>query len=185
MTSRDANPVMQTPIELMYRAGRDAIPTRAAQVSVCTEYVRDAISTFDVQSALAGEPAIMRDALTVCGELHEALRRVTSSLSNCANVVIATADDFRRTDEQAERDFRRMDPTIKKDAPTPAVVLPQIDDPGRPGATAGSRDVGGAPLPTGHHIDPTPQPEVPTADANQEQRDDRIDGVDVPDEVTE
>lgn len=173
---------LETPIEAMYRAGKITIPGVAEKVSGVAQSLHGTIPTFDVQAALAGDPAGLRATLSMCGELHEALRQMTVTLNNCAGAVVATADDFRRTDEGAARDFERMDPNLRSSSPTEAVEVPGIDDPSAPGATEVSYDdEHGSGKDHEEHIEPTPPPTTTELDSADE-RDDQVGPVDAPEE---
>lgn len=126
---------MGSDLEAMYRAGKQDIPEEAAHVSKISGDLYDVIDTFNVQSALAGDPKIMVDMLTVAGDLYDVLRAAVTSLNNCSAAVIATADDFRKTDQNAARDYANMGNWLKELTPTPATPPPEVKNPEAPGAS--------------------------------------------------
>lgn len=167
---------VEAPIELMYRAGMETIPGIAGEVSSALQSLHISIPTLNVQTALAGEPAGMRQTQILCDDLHEALRRLTISLNNCASAVVATAADYVRTDEGAAADLRRMDPTARLDEAPQATEVTPIDNSEDRGATKVTYDDNSPTKEHEQHIEPTPPPpDVPTADENQQEHDDRID----------
>ncbi|ADD41667.1 hypothetical protein [Stackebrandtia nassauensis] len=171
-----------TPIERMYRAGKELIPGVATKVSGAAQSLQLACPAIDVQTALAGDPKGMRSILELCEELHDALGRLTVSLNNCASAVVTAADDFVATDERAARDVRSVDAELRSAVPTPAVEVSEIDDHSAPGATVETVPSDESPSKTHEkHIDSTPAPEdLPTAEENQRERDERIDDVELP-----
>jgi hypothetical protein len=164
------------PIVQMYRVGMEIIPGIAESVSSASQYLHSVIPLLDVQAALAGDPKGMRETLALCDDLHEALRRMTETLNHCAGAVIATAEDFRRTDEDAARDYQQMDKRLKNGEPPAAVEVTPIDNSDAPGATEVTYDhEHGSPQQHEHHVETTPAPEeVPTAEEEQEEHDDRL-----------
>lgn len=128
-------PEIKSNMEAMYRAGREEIPTEAEQISKISRDLYDVIDIVNVESAHAGDPKILVDMLTVGGDLYDVLRSAITSLNNCATAVIATADDFRRTDDDAARDYAAMDDSLKGSQPLPSSAPPEIKDPEAEGAT--------------------------------------------------
>lgn len=122
-------------LEAMYVAGKQDIPDEAAHIAKITGHLNGVMDTFNTQSANAGDPQIMVDMLTVGGDLYDVLRLAVKSLNNCATAVIATADDFRKTDENAARDYGAMADWLKTANPPPAAPPPEIKNPEAPGAT--------------------------------------------------
>ena len=152
--------VIDTNIERMYNAGKHDIPNAAVKLSTISGYLYDYLETFNRQSALAGDPSIMTSMLQVGGDLYDVLRGGVTSLNNCADALIKTADDFVRTDEDARDDYRDMDKKLK-DAPNPddTLVPPELKDPEAPGATTTG------PRGEGETTPSTPDPEKPGEDA--------------------
>jgi hypothetical protein len=152
--------VIDTNIERMYNAGKNDIPNAAYKLSGISGHLYDHLQTFNKQAALAGDPAIMTSMLQVGGDLYDVLRDGVTSLNNCADALIRTADDFVRTDEDARDDYRNMDKDLK-DAPLPEdkVVPPELKDPEEPGATTTG------PRGSGEETPSTPDPEKPGDDA--------------------
>jgi hypothetical protein len=162
----------ETDIERMYRAGKTDIPNAADKLSGISTLLYNHLQTFNGQAALAGDPAIMRSMLQVGGDLYDVLRDGVTSLNNCAGAVIKTADDYVRTDEDARRDFRAMDPDIKgAPLPTDAAPPPVLTDPEAPGATVPAGRPDGTPDDDRNGgdvtIPSTPDPVDPDEDAKQ------------------
>lgn len=126
---------LETPIERMYRAGRQEIPDAARSVSRAANRVSTPTSVCNVQAAKAGDPGLMRDMLAVLGEVHTALRRATISLNGCAAAMVATADDFVANDDQARQDADALRDRLRHGDVPQAHVPPPIGDPAAPGAT--------------------------------------------------
>lgn len=180
-TSADANRALESPLELMYRSGRVTIPNIATDVSTIANALDSVKCTLDVQAAHAGEPPVIVDALTVCWDVHNALRRMVSSMNNAAAAVIASADDFRRTDNDAAQDFRRMDPSLRRGDPGEAPEVAPSTNPESPGATDYSDYDDAAPTKgDGEYVEPTPAPEINCETGT----DDDIAPVEIPEEVS-
>lgn len=126
---------LETPIERMYRAGKGDIPNAASQVSEAAFALSPPVWTCNVQAAHAGDPELMRDMLEVLGLVHEALRRATQTLNNCATSMIATADDYVATDDRVRGEFASLDGELKDGHVPEAPVPGHIGSPEDPGAT--------------------------------------------------
>lgn len=163
MTQRE----VMTEMERMYRAGRHDIPDTAYDTMRVSFDLYDSLDDFNVQAALAGDPAIMRSMLTVAGDLYEALRMAVLTLNNCAAAVIATANDYAQSDEQAKADFERLDRSLKDWSSSPSAPPPEIKDPEAPGASTTvttGEDNRGEPIEKDKTIPSTPQPVTPGDD---------------------
>lgn len=128
-------PEINSNMEAMYRAGREEIPAEAEHIRKISRELYDVIDIVNVESAHAGDPKILVDMLTIGGDLYDVLRSAVTSLNNCATAVIATADDFRRTDDDAARDYAAMDDSLKGSQPPPVSAPPEMNDPEAEGAT--------------------------------------------------
>ena len=128
--------VLETDLERMYRAGKDYIPKSAERLRSTGTRFHDLLEVFDKQSALAGDPTVLRNMLMVGGDTYDVLRRGVGNLYNCAEAVVKTADDFRETDAKARDDFAHMDARVR-DMPTPTEqpAPPSIGDPEDPGSS--------------------------------------------------
>jgi hypothetical protein len=156
--------VIDTNIERMYYAGKHDIPNAADELSTIASRLYHHLVTFNKQSALAGDPAIMTSMLQVGGDLYDVLRGGVTSLNNCAGALIKTADDFVRTDEDARDDYRQMDGKLKNaPLPTEATTTPELTDPEAPGAVAPAPPIYGG----NETIESTPDPEAPSVDAER------------------
>jgi hypothetical protein len=122
-------------MERMYRAGKDYIPKSAERLRSTSKKFHDLLVTFDKQSALAGDPTVLRNMLMVGGDTYDVLRGGVENLYHCAEAVVKTADDFRETDAGARDDFARMDRRVR-DLPTPTEkpAPPSLGDPEDPGS---------------------------------------------------
>ncbi len=126
---------METDLERMYRAGKDYIPKSAERLRSTSTKFHELLQVFDTQSALAGDPTVLRNMLMVGGDTYDVLRGGVDNLYNCAEAVVKTADDFRETDAQARDDFARMDARVKElPTPTEKPAPPSIGDPEKPGS---------------------------------------------------
>lgn len=158
-------------LEYMYAAGKKHIPDTADRLAAVAAHLHQHLQVFDQQAALAGDPAVMRTMLRVGGEVYDVLRGGVTSLNNCALAVIATAEDFVRTDEDARDDYRRMDATLDgqslKDLPTPgpAEPPPPLENPEAPGADLPDGTPWHPGLPG--DVPTTPEPQSPEADRRE------------------
>ena len=182
---------IQSPMHAMYRAGKQDIPAEAELLSSIGFRLHDALEQLDVQSALAGDPALMTSMLKVGGDVFDVMRSAVISLNNCAEAVIATADDFRATDEQAAADYDHLNAGLKNTGGTSYGAPPALPDLAEPGATQPD-DSGPRPgLSDFEPRDPvevpsTPDPVDPGTDQegrDQTEQDDKDDNPVVPPEV--
>jgi hypothetical protein len=163
-------------LEVMFRAGKYMIPDKGDEIAGYAVELRHYLQALDVQAALAGDPAMLRNLLKVGDAIYDGLRAGVTSMNNAAAAMLATAKDFVETDAQAREDLRTMDATLHginlKDLPTPppSEVPDDLDDPSQPGAgrpddepMTGHPSQGGTPS--------TPDPVSPEQDA--EDRDDQ------------
>jgi hypothetical protein len=150
--------MVSSDMEAMYRAGRVEIPAEAEHISTISWDLYDVIDTLNVQSAYAGDPEILVDMLTVGGDLYDVLGSAIKSLNNCAEAVIATADDFRRTDDDAARDYANMNGALKGQQPSPEYGPPEIKDPEKEGATTTIGGDDGKVPPRDEEVESTPDP---------------------------
>ena len=127
---------LETDLERMYRAGKEYIPKSAERLRKTSTTFHDLLEVFDKQSALAGDPTVLRNMLRVGGDTYDVLRRGVGNLYHCAEAVVKTADDFRETDAQARDDFARMDSRLQgpADRPREKPAPPSIGDPEKPGS---------------------------------------------------
>lgn len=157
--------VIDTNLERMYNAGKFDIPNAADRLDTITTHLYTHLQTFNEQAALAGDPAIMRSMLQVGGDLYGVLRGGITSLNNCAEALIKTADDFVRTDQDARDDYREMDGRLKNaPLPTGEKPPPALTDPGAPGSTSPTPGGGTSTTPS------TPDPDAPSDDAEERER---------------
>ena len=160
-------------IEYMYAAAKEHIPDKADHLAEIAKRLHHHVQALDVQAANAGDPAVLRNLLEVAGVTYGELRIGVKSLNNAAAAVLATANDFVRTDEDARADFNRIDATLDgkglKDLPLPEAepVPPELDhDPEDPGAGRPDDAPSGG-HPTQGGAESTPDPVTPEEDAEQ------------------
>lgn len=150
-------------IEFMLAAAKVNIPNTADRLYDLTKTLHGHLTTLNQQSALAGDPAFLRTMLTVGGDVYEVLRPGVTSLNNAAGAVLKTAMDFKNTDEDAARDFERMN------AAEGLTNLKDVDR-GRTGDAPKMKDperLGAGPVPS------TPEPESPGDDAEEREENER------------
>jgi len=165
-----------TNIERMYRAGKQEIPAEEAAVHRVAMSLHDAIDALNVQSARMGDPQIMRDMLTVGGDVYDVLQRAVTTLANCSSAVIKTADHFVQTDDKAAQDYAALDAELKYATPTRYSEPPALPEPEAPGATTTSttEDKYGRPVETETHVESTPEPgQRPADERTRTDREDR------------
>lgn len=90
------------PLKDMYRAGRFEIPHEAQRLSGVGGVLGDLIQELSEQSMLVGNPALFTTLIGVCSEVHDEMAAAVPSLNNAALAVVATAQDFERTDQDVE-----------------------------------------------------------------------------------
>lgn len=160
-------------IEFMYQAGKELIPDKADALAALAKKASQHIQEFNVQTSLAGDPPMMTNLLKVGGDIYDALCVGVKSLNAAATAVIATADDFVKHDDDARRDFEKMDARLdgislkETPQPGPTEVPPDIGEPEDEGATPTGPREGGHPSQPGSGSTPTPEPEKPEVDAGE------------------
>lgn len=159
---------LETPIERMYRAGKEYIPDQAQRLAIMDGHLRSGMSAVNTFSAQLGDPAVMTQMLGVCDMVHAALRRGVISLNDCALAMIATADDFVASDTQALTDFSALSEDLvdgpPRQASEPPVGIPAEDE----GATEEHRDERG--VTRTEETPSTPDPEA-TPEEDLDERD--------------
>lgn len=162
---------METPIAMMYRAAKTDIPAEAAHVARIANHLQSCLSVMDVQSAHAGEPAVLTSMLHVGGDMLSVLGRAVTSMDNCSVALILTANDYVATDDQARADYDALSSTLR-DAPTETHPTASLPNPEAPGADV---PLPSGPYPPGQtgHVDPNEAPVDP-----EQEREDRGDGGD-------
>jgi hypothetical protein len=167
---------IETHLGILYRAGKIDVPAEAAKLGPPASSMYDCVDALNVQSALMGDPPILRDLLAVGGEMYDVLGRAVTSLNNCASALVRTADYFASTDDQAARDYAALDGQLKNEVPATYYPPPQLPHPEAPGATThvSNEDKNGRPIETETQVDSTPEPgALPT---DERIRDDRESG---------
>lgn len=181
-------------IEYMYQAANELIPDKADHLAEITKRLGHHLQALDGYAAAAGDPAVLRNLLTAADQTYDALRVGVQSLNNASEAVRATAEDLRRSDADARRDFRNMNATLG-DTPLqdvrnpPAEVPPDLGDPSVPGApepddpSVGPSD-GGHPSQGGTPSTPDPvAPEEDAEDREDQQQEEGSENPYVPEEV--
>jgi len=156
-------------LEFMFVAAKKHIPDKADHLAEVAQRLYHHLQELNVQSARAGDPAVLTNLLKVGGATYDALRIGVVSLNNAAAALNATAKDFVNTDQDARDDLAKIDVTLNgvsvADAPVPSTPAPpELDDPSAPGAPrpddepmTGHPSQGGTPS--------TPDPVTPAEDA--------------------
>jgi hypothetical protein len=141
-------------LEALLRAGRVEFPEKAAGTGEVAGLLATETWRLNQQSALAGDPEVLRDALRFCGDIHEGLRKLVESLNYCSEGLIQMVNNYRGTDEEAGAAFNLISRELTEGPPPePASVPPNIGDPERPGSASGSYPP--------YWIESTPQPDDP------------------------
>ncbi|PVG84269.1 hypothetical protein DDE18_01145 [Nocardioides gansuensis] len=148
---------IQARLEALYRAGRLEFPDKASDVKAAADRLEAATDRLNGLSAQVGDAAVLVDALQVCYDVHLALSRTVQTLNDCAAGLIHIADDFARTDDQAQQAFDQINRALRDGPPPPQVGVPVIPDP--------------TPEGDGDEYTSVPEPEAPEDDL--EERDDR------------
>ncbi|MDN4162508.1 hypothetical protein [Nocardioides abyssi] len=143
---------LQIDIPRLYRAGKVDVPEEAAHLAEISADLFDALGTFNVMTAQAGDPAAWRRLLKVGGEVYEEIRETVLDLNNIGVALIKTADHFVETDADARRQYDGMGRHLKDVDPRPADVPPEMDSFHEPGANDSE----------GSRIESTPDPTEPT-----------------------
>lgn len=156
---------MQSPIELMYQAAKVDIPAEAAHVARIANRLQEALSTLNVESAHAGDPALLTSMLHVGGDMLAVLGKAVTTMDNCAVAVKLTADDYVATDDQAAADYENMNDRLKNQQMPPKHETTPLPNPEAPGYDVESPQP--FPGPPTTHIDPEEDPTLPSEDAGE------------------
>lgn len=141
----------------MYHAGKKDIPAEGRHAERISNHLYDILSSLDLQSAMAGDPALMTSMLRVGGDVYDVVRGAVKAIDHCASAVIKTADDFRTHDQQAARDYQALSDDLKHTRIPTHQQSPELADPEAPGSTYTPRG-----LPHPASIQPsTPDPSTP------------------------
>ncbi|MCX6398515.1 MAG: hypothetical protein NTX33_01115 [Propionibacteriales bacterium] len=122
------------PIVKIYTAARQGIPDQAEDLALIGGRLASIVDTLDVQAAKAGEPAALRDALTIAARVHDGIRRGITTLNHAAVALELTGDDYVATDTQARDEFDQWGGALKNVEVTRTAVPGDIGSPEAPGA---------------------------------------------------
>jgi hypothetical protein len=162
------------PLKKMYLAGKKLIPEYAETAAGANNWLSAGLKTFDEQCALAGDPKLGKTLLEIGETVYRELHKTVLSMNASALAVVATADDFVRTDEDARSDLddvrRELEPELQRDGIS-------FDDPTRQASVApdiGQGELtadGAAPpaAPPGEGRVPS-TPDLPDPDVDRDQR---------------
>ena len=120
-------------LEALLFAARVEFPDKAAQTSEVASLLSMQTQRLNVESALAGEPKILTDALQFCGDVYLGLRTLVDALNYCSTGLIAMVDTYRGSDEEAAAAFNLVDATLTQGDPALATVPPDIGNPAETG----------------------------------------------------
>lgn len=124
-------------LEALLYAARNEFPPRAAQASEAAGEVATAIGTLNEESALAGDPQVLRDALRLCGDAYDGLVVLVQSLNYCSQGLIDVVETYRLSDAEAGEAFNRINTSITEGpAPAQAEVPADIGEPESTGSSA-------------------------------------------------
>lgn len=146
------------PIVKMYQAARQGIPGQADDLALIAGRLASIVDALDVQTAKAGDPQALRDALTVATLIYDGIRCGVDTLNHAAVALELTSDDYVEQDTQAAGDFRSWHGALKNIEVTRIRVPGAIGSPESPGAVVAGTIGPGLSYPT----DVTPSDYDPT-----------------------
>jgi hypothetical protein len=121
-------------LEALLRAGRLEFPAKAEDASDAAGLLEAEIRSLNTQSALAGDPQVLRDALRICGDAHDGLRILVESLNYCSQGLIEMVDGYRQTDLEGAAAFELISPELTEGPPPAEADVPRnMGDPESPG----------------------------------------------------
>ncbi|CAN5380285.1 hypothetical protein BH09ACT12_BH09ACT12_31920 [soil metagenome] len=126
------------PITKIYTAARRGIPDQAGDLALIAGRLASIVNTLDVQTAKAGDPQALRDALAIAGRVHDGIRRGIATLNHAAEALEVTGDDYVEQDTQAADDFKHWHSALKNVEVTHTRVPGDIGSPESPGAVVGT-----------------------------------------------
>lgn len=122
------------PIVKIYTAARQGIPDQAEDLSLISGRLTSIVTTLDIETAKAGDPPALSDALTIAGRVHDGIRRAIATLNHAAFALEATGDDYVLHDAQARDEFNQWTSALKNVEPTRTTVPGDIGNPEASGA---------------------------------------------------
>lgn len=125
------------PIVKIYTAARQGIPDQAEDLALIAGRLQSIVNSLDVQTAKAGDPPALRDALVVAAQVHDGIRRGVATLNHAAVALELTGDDYVANDEQARDEFNRWSGALKNLDVSRTTVPGDIGSPESPGAVVG------------------------------------------------
>lgn len=151
------------PIVKIYTAARRGIPDQGEDLALIAGRLESIVTTLDVQTAKAGDPPALRDALTIAAQIHDGIRRGITTLNHAAVALELTGDDYVATDTQARDEFNQWGGALKNLDVTRTAVPDDIGSPEAPGAVVDSTIGPGLHYPT--YVAPSDyDPTSPTED---------------------
>lgn len=122
------------PIVKIYTAARQGIPDQAEDLALIAGRLQSIVTTLDIETAKAGDPPALGDALTIAGLIHDGIRRGIATLNHAAFALEATGDDYVAHDAQARDEFNHWSSALKNVDPTRTTVPTDVGNPEAPGA---------------------------------------------------
>lgn len=124
-------------LEALLRAARFDFPEKAAAVSEVAGLLATEIGRLNPESARAGDPKVLRDALRFCGDVHDGLRQLVEGLNYCSTGLIQMVENYRNSDAEASEAFSRINATYTQGPPPAAAAVPaDIGNPQRSGSSS-------------------------------------------------
>jgi hypothetical protein len=121
-------------LEALLVAGRVEFPQKAEQASEVAGLLATETQGLNLESARAGDPQVLRDALRICGDVHQGLRILVESLNYCSQGLIEMVDGYRQTDLEGAAAFEHVDTALTEGPLPPEAAVPaDLGDPETPG----------------------------------------------------
>ena len=114
---------LKAQLSLLYRAGKQTFPERAATLAQTLETIGEVRSAWSEPTVRAGSPAALTQAMAVNASVYQLLRRAVLSWQDAAQALVAIADDLVETDAQAGEVVRQQGFTLDE-LPMPHLAPP-------------------------------------------------------------
>lgn len=135
----------------LLRAGQVEFPARAAAAAEAAGLLATETDHLNAQSALAGDPQVLADALRLCGDAHDGLRVLVERLNYCSQGLIEMVRGYAGSDAEAAIALNLIGSDLAMgSAPAPVTVPLAVIDPEAPDSYG-----------PGNVVAQTPQPQNP------------------------
>jgi len=114
--------LIKAEVEALYRAGKELIPEKAQIVADTAGTLSDSLGAWQGQAFGAGNPHSLTVAMAMNEELYTLMRRAVQLLNDMSIALVAVADRFIHTDDQAAAAAQQLQALVQE--PLTTVEVP-------------------------------------------------------------